>query len=101
MPATKADLEELRGILRYLRGPTKPGDSVISKLATDALERALSYLDDTVETNSPLWWAAGALKGSMRKIREDYYVVTNRGTHSWALRQIWELLPNVEEGGLT
>lgn len=96
MPATKADIAELRGILRHLR--SKEPTALVGRIALDALDRAVAYLEECIEPNSPLWWAAGALKSSYRKLPSGIYIVTDRDTATWALDQIFSLLPEVHDG---
>lgn len=98
MPASRADLEQLRSIERYLRSPHRAGDPLVERTAIDALTRAISLLDETLGPNNPVWWCLGALKTSMRKVNDGLFVVTDRDLQSWALRQIWELTHHIPEG---
>lgn len=92
MPASRADLSDLRGLLYYLENPNRHCDPVLRRQQIDALKRALDIME-TGDPASPLWWAAGALRKSVRKVSPRMYVTVDRELETWALDQIFELMP--------
>ncbi len=92
MPASRADLNELRGLLYYLENPARHCDPVLRRQQIDALKRAL-HLMETGDPASPLWWAAGALRKAVRKVSPRMYVTVDRALETWAPAQIFEMMP--------
>lgn len=92
MPASKADIEELRGIVKWLK--TGGGDEASrGKVTIEALERALEYLSEPDERYNIVRFVLAALVQSMPK-RNDMYVCVDRALQSWAMDQANEILAN-------
>lgn len=92
MPAKPADIRELRGILYYLESPPKFNDPVVRRSHVDALKRLIGRLEMT-SAPSPVWWLAGALKKSYKKVG-NIYIVTDRDLATWTLDKLFEMFPD-------
>ncbi len=92
MPAKRSDLSALRGILYYLKHPPRHDDPVVRRSHVDALARLITELEEK-EPPSPIWWLAGALKMSYKKVG-PMYIVTDRDLATWTLDKLFELFPD-------
>ena len=92
MAATPADIPELRGLLYFLEHPDKHCDSLTRRKQVDALKRALQVLEYG-DPASPLWWVAGALRKSVRKVSPRMYITVDRELETWAFDRLFELMP--------
>lgn len=92
MPASKSDVRELRGLLWFLENPDKKVDAQSRREQIDALKRALQIMEYG-DPQSPLWWAAGALKKATQKIMPGRYIIDDPTLYKWAMEQIHEMFP--------
>jgi hypothetical protein len=97
MSLRRDQIAALRGLLYQLEA-NKPMDAETRREHTAALRRTLLELE-TGNPDSPLWWACGALKKSVRKVTPTRYVVHDIPLYSWAMQQISELVPDGEDAG--
>jgi hypothetical protein len=92
MPATPADIQELRGLLYFLENPDKYTDAITRRKQIDALRRALQVLEYG-DPASPLWWVAGALRKAVRKVSPRMYVTVDRSLETWAFDELFRMFP--------
>ena len=96
MAATSSDIKELRGLLYYLENPPRFDDPVVRRAHVDGLKKLINELE-TEHPPSPLWWLAGAIKRSYKKVG-PMYIVTDRDLNTWALEKLFEMFPDEDEG---
>ena len=88
MPLGPKNLHTLRGILYSLEH-----DKILSEAVrheyVEGLRRCIADVENG-NLQSPMWWAAGALHASMRKLPSGIYIVTDRVLNTWALDKIFE-----------
>jgi hypothetical protein len=94
MPLEPSQIPILRGILYSLENP-KPMSERVRRDHVDALKRCIAELE-AGSPQTPLWWAAGALRKSMKQVSPNLYIATDRNLQTWALDQIFELIPEDE-----
>lgn len=91
MPATQNDLHELKAVVRWLRGARN--FTTRERVAADALERAIAYLEEPGARTSVVTYILSALHQSMRRVKNDsnIWVPVDRDLNDWALRQIEDM----------
>lgn len=88
MPATHIDVEDLRGILRYVNAGTMM--SVRERTLFDALTRAVALLADGLAP-SVTTWILGAIRESGHwNVNKTHWFIDDEDLYNWALRQITE-----------
>lgn len=95
MPATKADLYELRSILSWLR--TREKNSAEARIGADALSRAVAILSEPDIHKSTINWVLGALLQSVDEAQPRRYRIVDFDLWSWAIQQIRQLLSESEQ----
>lgn len=96
MPATQADIAQLRGLLRWARSSNAQREPKERVLA-DALERAIAYLEEPDERKNVVGYILNALHQSYKSMNGTF-VVRDRDLHDWAIQQINDMFggPHVD-----
>lgn len=96
MPASKADISELRSLQYFLEHPDRYYPNEVKRQHIVALKRMLRTIEGG-DPDSPVWWAAGALIQSMRKVNPGMYIVVDRTLQTWALDQLFSFFPDARD----
>lgn len=94
MTATKQDLDQLRGVLTWVRSNSGPAHSALrERMLADALERAIALLADPDARSSTLGWVLAALRQSVRRspAGNNLWFVVDRDLYTWAMEQVERL----------
>jgi hypothetical protein len=97
MPATKADIEQLRSILRHYKSGALMGHR--EQGLADALDRAIVLLEEN-EAPTVTKWILAALHASVRKAPVDnMWFVVDRDLYAFAMQQLEDIYgPTTEHG---
>lgn len=91
MPATKIDVEELRGIIRHVESSPSLSARDRQRILSDALKRAVGLLDEGLAP-SVTTWILGALHESGRWNNDKTrWFIHDTELYNWAMRQISEM----------
>lgn len=89
MPATKAEIEELRGYLRWAQ--QHRGESAVrERVLADALQKALAYLEEPDARQNVVRFVLAGLFHSVVK-RHGMYIIRDRDLNTWSHDQLAEL----------
>lgn len=95
MALKRKDISALRGLLYSLESD-RPMSEATRAEHVDALRRCIAQFE-VGDPDSPLWWAAGALKKSVKRIPGNRYMIDDGNLYRWAMTQIFDLVPDPED----
>lgn len=96
MPATKDDIEHLKGLVRWAR-TTGAKKHHADNVMAEALEKAIGYLEEPDRRRNIVGYVLAALHRSMRHVKDgnsDMWIVVDRELHTWAMGQIESMFPH-------
>ena len=100
MPATKEDLNRLKGILAVLKiTRVKVDDPVFRRDVIEALERAIVLLEENI-ASSPVFWILGALSRAWERRGPFRFIPADHDLNQWALEQLHQQMKDVNDDGL-
>lgn len=88
MPATKADVEELRGILRYFTAQRQM--TTKERMLFDALTRAIALLNEGLATSITTYILSALRDSGHWNAAKTIWFVDDQDLYVWAMTQITE-----------